>query len=748
MALKRLLLFFSGIAIVLAAFADSYPIKSSFPADGQKLTSISRVSFEFDFSAYYTEDMDTASVGLYYLLSKRSSGKHIQLYKGDPLNGGTLLETYPNVVKEYSTYTPGITTASFNLSTTYTLEDSQLYTIVVTANTFFPSTDGTANGIFGAESWDGFSIKFYGGEEEMGESINFVSSDPCEGSELNKIGLLSLLFDGDIELAENATASLYMGGSVLAEKSIEYSSEDSKKATVDFGGIDLKATQKYSVYIPKNAVMLSGTNTTLSQPLTLSFTGCEYFGYETITPKPYSALTTIGKVKLVPNFPEGSTPWQWIDEKYGTYGDSVSLYKGVDEDGMFVGKYLFELDNDLKSVSGKVTAQLEPNVTYTLVLPQNLVPVTYYAPTASGTSQVATIMPGYYSEKTYVHYYGANTANKWSIKDNDQLDKLGLVSLMTGGEATVNEGAKMALYCGEDSIAAADLKASGTFCYADFGELTLEQDSVYSLVIPDSAIVNMPKTTQKFKGITKPAEYTSVTYKANGITIASDQVLKGSKVSVNMAMPDSIQLDSLMLNGEKVALADSVYAIDSLAADAGIEAVLTYIPTPAPETKFYAVDYKVLSVANDSTMLFTTSSTKVAEDSIFTFKAPELDENWSVEVSAGELADSTYSLTITSDTTIAVTCTFNGEVKYVDETASGVYTFESNQDITISTTQGKIVVEGAKAGDTINLYGLNGAKLGQWTVAQDKQTIDVNSGVYLVVVKGDAGKAAAKVSVK
>jgi len=33
-------------------------------------------------------------------------------------------------------------------------------------------------------------------------------------------------------------------------------------------------------------------------------------------------------------------------------------------------------------------------------------------------------------------------------------------------------------------------------------------------------------------------------------------------------------------------------------------------------------------------------------------------------------------------------------------------------------------------------------------VEQNRQTIDVNSGVYLVVVKGTDGKAAAKVSVK
>lgn len=359
-------------------------------------------------------------------------------------------------------------------------------------------------------------------------------------------------------------------------------------------------------------------------------------------------------------------------------------------------------------------------------------------------------MEGYHSAPLTLVYTGANTPldGKWSVTENDQLSKLGIVSFMTGGTATANEGAKMELYNGEDSIASATLNASGTLCYADFGGLALEQDGDYSLVIPDSAIVNMPKTTQKFKGIAKPAEYASVSYKAGNTTFVADSVLVGSKVAFNVAASDTLALDSLTLNGAAVALTDSAYVIDSIAANADLAAAIRYIPTPAPETVFYNVDYKVQTVVNDSTMPIASSTTKVAEDSVFTFKAPELDENWSVEVSAGEMSeDDVYSVAVTSDTSVVVTCTFIGEVKYVDETTTGVFTLE-NQEITISAMQGKIIVSGAKAGDNISLYGLNGAKLGNWEVKQDRQTIDVNSGVYLVVVKGDNGKAAAKVSVK
>jgi len=231
------------------------------------------------------------------------------------------------------------------------------------------------------------------------------------------------------------------------------------------------------------------------------------------------------------------------------------------------------------------------------------------------------------------------------------------------------------------------------------------------------------------------------------IHLTPDQVLKGSSVKVDVALPDSIQLDSIMLNGEKVALVDSVYAIDSLAADAEIETALTYIPTPAPETKFYNVAYTVKSVVGSEENLISATTTMVAEDSVLTFQAPALDENWSVEVSAGELADSIYSVVVASDTAVVVTCTFNGKIGYVDETTTGFLNV-AGHDVTISTTEGKIVVEGAQVDDVITLYSLNGAKLGQWTVEQNRQTIDVNSGVYLVVVKGTDGKAAAKVSVK
>jgi len=607
---------------------------------------------------------------------------------------------------------------------------------------------------------------------------------------------------------------------------IQFSADDPKAAVAVFDNIQLDRIHSYIVKVPKEAILLKDTTITLLQDISLTYNGDTYrhFGYKTITPDSCSALSKIGKVRLIPDFPEGSEPFAYAGDD--AYKDSVSLYKGKDETGELIGKYEFDLDNDLSCVSGNVTATLEPNEMYALVLPEGLVPIG-----GNGTIQIGIgtvkLNSVYKSAPTIVHYFGANTAlnGKWSVSDNDQLSKLGIVSFMTDGTATAYDGAKMVLYNGEDSIAAAPLTANGTLCYADFNGLDLEQDGDYSLVIPDSAIVNMPKTTQKFKGVAKPAEYATVSYKAGNTTIVADSVLVGSKVAFNVIEADTLALDSLTLNGTAVELTDSAYAIDSIAANADlaaairyiptpaeyidvtyksvgttletknvlkgtqltfnvaecdtlkldslvlngvnvtdsikggafttdsltenavIEANMQYIPTPAPETKYYAVDYEVKSVVGGEESVISSTSTTMAEDSVFTFQAPALDDNWTVAVSAGELADDVYSVAVTNDTTVTVTCTFNGEVTYVDEVTTGVFSV-NGKDLKISTTTGKVVVDGASKGDTITLYALNGAKLGQWTVEQSRQTISVNTGVYLVVVKGADGNKTAKVSVK
>jgi len=752
--MKRIFIFLlSTLCSILSLSASTeITIKESYPSQGAKISSLSSLYFEIDFSKVYEDfNLSPEEVGLTVTGHKRK--KNIKLYEGDA-NTGTLLETV------YTNHRGilGVNDETFNLSKTYSLEDGtlkegQLYTILISANLFYAGTEESEYDTEFSET----TITFYGGASKTEETLNFSNSIPTTGSEIKKLGVLKLYFDSEIDVATEASASLYNKTTLIKSAPISVSNENAKVATMEFGDVVLNAPNEYKVIIPKEAILLKGSETTLQQSISLSFTGGTYelFGYKSISPASGSVCSEIGKVTIVPDWPEGAAGFVNYSSQY--YGDDgpwvfpVNLYQGEDSTGVLVDTYKLELNNNFTALQVNVTKQLEANTKYALVFPEGLIP----AWKDQGTGSYP-LMKAYHSEPLTLLYIGANTVldGKWSVSESDQLSKLGIVSFMTGGAATVNEGARMVLYNGEDSIASAPLTANGTLCYADFNGLDLEQDGDYSLVIPDSAIVNMPKTTQKFKGVAKPAEYATVSYKSNGITVASEQVLKGSSVKVDVALPDSIQLDSLMLNGEKVALADSVYAIDSLATDAEIEAALTYIPTPEPTAPVYNVSYAVKAsvTADGETTTTDVSSTTatVEQGKDYTFSVTTPDDNWTVDsvvvgTTPWTLADE-YTVTIEGDTTITAYYSYAGEVAYVDGSSTGVFNI-NGKAIEIGINSGKIVVDGTSAGDVILLYAMNGAKMGQWTAQNIRESISVASGQYIVVVKHGSDKVAAKVSV-
>lgn len=252
-------------------------------------------------------------------------------------------------------------------------------------------------------------ISIYGGEEEG--SLSYLGAIPASG-DASELGVLKLNFNADIKLAENATASLFTNDTTLVEEVPLALSKDSANAAVaDFGNERLLVYNKYSVKVPKEAIMINDTtNTTLAQDILVSYTGTSYylFNYKTITPDSSSVLSTIGEVVLIPEFPAGSAAWQYCGDD--AYKGNVSLYKGTDETGELIGTYEFDMGTDLKSERGNVTALLDPNETYALVIPEGLVP-----------TRGSITIPGYgttnmrqthRSAKTIVLYIGANTATR------------------------------------------------------------------------------------------------------------------------------------------------------------------------------------------------------------------------------------------------------------------------------------------------------------------------------------------------
>jgi len=739
---QRLLFFLYGFLCSTLMFAGEFVLKSSYPAEGQKISTLSRIDLVFDLSSFCTTEEEEAVVGIKGAFVTGSAKRIINIYKGTE-SEGSLLGSYPNKITKF-TYTSGVSSASYDLGTTYELEDGQLYTIVVAAKIYQATVDGSTT----LGSNEKFSITFYGGEEETPEkSIVFDSSFPTNGSEVNSIGVITLNFSDEIDVAMGAEVSLYNGSEFVKSAAITASSSDSKAAEVDFGDVSCSANSTYKVVVPQEAILLKGTETALSLPVTLTFTGYELFGYKSVSPASGSVLSSIGKVSLTPDFPDGRTLIVYAGDS--AYYKPTYLYKGyksADDMGELVGTYYTDAQTSSIKVNLKNT-QLAAGETYALVLPQGTVPY----PIDNGSGK---LIAGYYSAADTILYIGANTAISWSLSEGDQLSKLGLVSFMTGGAATVNEGAKMVLYCGTDSVAEAEIKLSGSLCYADFGNLTLEQGASYSLVIPDGAIENMPKTTLNFTGVPKVAEYVNVTYKAAGTTVAAENVLKGSRLTFGMAAVDTLRIDSLMLNGAKVELVNNAYTIDSLAQDIELDAALTYIPTPEPAAPVYNVSYAVKAsvTADGETTTTDVSSTTatVEQGKDYTFSVTTPDDNWTVDsvvvgTTPWTLADE-YTVTIEGDTTITAYYSYAGEVAYVDGSSTGVFNI-NGKAIEIGINSGKIVVDGTSAGDIILLYAMNGAKMGQWTAQNIRESISVASGQYIVVVKHGSDKVAAKVSV-
>jgi len=239
-----LLLFFMSSCFCQLFASTEITLKASSPAQDSKVSTISQLYFEFDFTELCTANgLNIDSVGLYTATNRRK--KNVKLYKGDA-SSGTLLETCYGG----QTFETGKYYAAFTLSKTYsledgTLEDGQMYSIVISEDVFYAAKSETEDYY---THFSATTITFYGGVDDS--TLAWDGTFPENNSEVAQLGVVKLTFNSDIEVIdETAKARLYEMVSnrkkeLVKEASFSVSETDSKTLEIDFGNEVLKAAKK------------------------------------------------------------------------------------------------------------------------------------------------------------------------------------------------------------------------------------------------------------------------------------------------------------------------------------------------------------------------------------------------------------------------------------------------------------------------------------------------------------------------
>ncbi|MDE5790473.1 MAG: hypothetical protein K2H96_04500 [Muribaculaceae bacterium] len=309
----------------MAVFAISaLSFTGSIPENEAKIKSFEDIRILFDFSEIESEYGSIDGWGIIYTGKDNTSESKVVgalLYKGT-VDEGVIIGKDTNTLKVTDDgFHPG-DNALYLTFPGIVPEENQQYTLKLT---YLVKAQASGYNAVGSKNLatNPIIITFYGdgaGNEELG-MINHSLSNKAE-----RIEDIDIIFNSDISLLDNATATLFEGNEEVCS-SKDFSVLENKTLRVSFDSTPLYTSHTYNLIINEGCVCAANNESILNKRISLPIEGASYheFGYKRITPRP-SQPSLIEEIQVTYNFPEGCG---FINmEDAGITGYPMKVYKG------------------------------------------------------------------------------------------------------------------------------------------------------------------------------------------------------------------------------------------------------------------------------------------------------------------------------------------------------------------------------------------------------------------------------------
>lgn len=514
-----------------------------------------------------------------------SSKKRISVYKGDDTTGELVGYIQESIYEDDPSFKPGQNELTLSFKNEINIEPGQKYTIHFAPKMIAASTLNMNM----TDPMPEVTYSFYGAAlEEFG----ITEASPSNPSTLESLGEFALTFNGDIDLAEGAKASLYEGETLVKDASLYIDENNGAVAKADFGGEPLYKKQTYKVVVAENSAFPKGQTEGGNSSYTAIYTGDSYRPLvATVTPAEGSTIGSLKDIDINPQFPRG----------YGFVSDgtehvyAAKLYKGG-KDGEFVEDLELGLNASAHIEISGPSVTLQSNSTYTVVVPEGQI-----IPYEMGVSNPKAAEEYYQFEWAFTWKTAAAPVNVLgsSITADAALPSLGLAAFYVSGATTVADGAVMKLMKGETPVKEAAVTLAATsgniLAMADFSDAShapqaLEDNTAYTLVLPqgsltgEDGIVTNAEKAVAFTGlipvVIPEPEYAAVSLAIDGRASSSATTVKGEPYTLTVKSEDADwTVESLTLNGTDVTADisdDGAYTIAEVTGDAAFVLTMAY----------------------------------------------------------------------------------------------------------------------------------------------------------------------------
>lgn len=353
---RRIFALMIGLTItILSVFAADpatpITVKSTTPANGDKVSYISTIRIEFDITDVLSlyPDVPAEDFGV------ANATRTISIYKGEDATGEIVGSTkIAGVVNTSAAFTTNKLYTEITFDSDVILEANQVYCIVIPAKSYSVST--TSNKYTNTVNLEPIQIIVYGDDANIADLL-LVSYSPDNESTVDVLSDYIVTFNKEVAVVPDAYASLYEGADEISKAPIAISESDAKSVIARFSNVPLYNTHSYTVVIPENVIFDNDDNTSSYKEISSKINGSslKYFGYSLVSPSYNKRVDNLGRVAVTldctdqeylgRDFKAQAQLYKVEDDETMTpVGDPIACATSESTRGFYVDVYNFNLE--------------------------------------------------------------------------------------------------------------------------------------------------------------------------------------------------------------------------------------------------------------------------------------------------------------------------------------------------------------------------------------------------------------------